>query len=330
MLRYATACMDGDEAAGRWLYLSTGRQIADAVLQVAELGLGGPARVRAMLDFASGFGRSTRFLLSAIPAERLTVCDIQAEGVAFQQATFGVDGVVSSPVPEAVDLAGPFDLVFAASFFTHAPPQLFGRWLGALEAVLADDGVLGFSTTDISTADRAAPGAEVHFGATSESAVLAAETYGTTWTSPAWVQRSLAPLQRSGDRVIRLPRGLCAHQDLWVLDRTATGASFGSFAFFPRGDVDRVQRQDQILVVGGWAEDCDPAGGRGRVRAVNQEGDELASVAVELAPGSTARWDLELEAEALDPDSLVGIEAVNRGGRSKLIGLGTLRRFAPS
>ena len=65
--------------------------------------LGSLARV---CEFACGHGRCTRMLVRDIAPERLWCSDIQADGVAFVQETFGVHGFVSRAEPELLDQRG--------------------------------------------------------------------------------------------------------------------------------------------------------------------------------------------------------------------------------
>ena len=62
--------------------------------QVVEWKFDSLEKVAAFLDFASGYGRFTRFLVQHLPADRIWVSDIQADAVAFQEEQFGVHGFV--------------------------------------------------------------------------------------------------------------------------------------------------------------------------------------------------------------------------------------------
>jgi SAM-dependent methyltransferase len=146
-----------DAEQARCGYFRSGWSIADTLSQVLAWRFGRPGPPAGggddpggpvVLDFASGYGRVTRFLLDAVPAERLWVSDILAEAVAAQRASFGVHGFVSTLRPE--DLAAPraFDAITVTSLFTHLPEERFHAWLAALWRLVRPGGVLLFSTHD--------------------------------------------------------------------------------------------------------------------------------------------------------------------------------------
>ena len=91
MLTFVASVMGSDEI-GRGLYFRSGAQLMDVVRQVVEWKFGSLEKVAAFLDFASGYGRFTRFLVQHLPADRIWVSDIQADAVAFQEEQFGVHG----------------------------------------------------------------------------------------------------------------------------------------------------------------------------------------------------------------------------------------------
>src|SRR5689334_17588766 len=69
-------------------YFSMGRDIFHTVSEIAAWRFGGFAAVRSFLDFASGYGRATRFLARAIPADRISVAEIDPGAVRFQEQAF--------------------------------------------------------------------------------------------------------------------------------------------------------------------------------------------------------------------------------------------------
>jgi hypothetical protein len=325
MLRYSVAASGGHEEAGLRLYLDKGRQIAECVLALGDLAFP-EAGSGALLDFASGFGRSTRFLVTALPAKCVTVSDVQRAGLAYQAATFGVRTLDSTLDPELFRPEASFDLVFAASFFSHVPPARFAPWLRRLAALCRDDGLVAFSTLPVS-GDQMALGGQVVHVPESESAVLTPEDYGTTWVSDRFVSDALAEARRAGDRLEVVRRGLCARQDLWVLRRgRAAVASLAGLPRHPAGQVDRVASEERDLVVEGWCED--PA----------EEGSGLAEVVLERSgappervgyPIATrrARFRFTLDRRRVGLDDLIEIVARTVKGPSSLLAAGTLRPF---
>jgi SAM-dependent methyltransferase len=215
MLGFLADSVDGDPEKARFAYFRSGLSVADALLQVLRWRF--PEGPRKVLDFASGYGRITRFLVREIPPERLWVADVYEDGVRFQEQRFGVHGVVSTVRPEDLDLEGDFDAILVTSLFTHLPEERFVAWLRALLGRLAPGGVLAFSTHDPSLLGPGAaiPASGLVFQAVSESGSLDASDYGSTWASAAFVRGALAQLSPNAS-VHRVERGLCNYQDLYM------------------------------------------------------------------------------------------------------------------
>jgi SAM-dependent methyltransferase len=145
MYGYGLDSLRGSYDAAAILYFEKGRQIADAFAAALAWRFAGrpPA---AVLDFAAGFGRSTRFLLDLLPGAEIWMSEIDPEAVAFHEEAFGIRGIVSSSDPAAFRAPRLFDAVLAASFFSHVPAERFEAWLSALWRSLAPGGLLVFST----------------------------------------------------------------------------------------------------------------------------------------------------------------------------------------
>src|SRR6478672_11455417 len=87
MLNFVASVLGSEETA-REQYFRSGAQLMEVVRQVVEWKFGSLEKVTAFLDFASGYGRFTRFLVQHMPAARIWVSDIQANAVAFQEEQF--------------------------------------------------------------------------------------------------------------------------------------------------------------------------------------------------------------------------------------------------
>src|SRR5581483_9510787 len=98
-----------------------------------------------LLDFASGFGRITRWMVSDIPARNLVVADIFPEALSFQRDLLGVRTAISSATPDLLEIGQFFDCIIASSFFSHIGPHQFPAWLDRLLGALNSDGLLVFS-----------------------------------------------------------------------------------------------------------------------------------------------------------------------------------------
>jgi SAM-dependent methyltransferase len=240
MLGFLVRSCEGDRERALYAYFQSGASVAGAMAQVLAWRFGEPGRVGRLLDFASGYGRVTRFLLRLLPAERVWVADVYAAGVSFQQRRFGVHGMVSTVRPEdfaAAAGAGTFDAILVTSLFTHLPEDRFVAWLRVLMRLLAPGGVLAFSVHDrcLLQAGEVLPPAGLLFREVSESGSLAGEDYGSTWVSEDFVRGALRrALAGTGDATAaslhRLPRGLCHFQDLYVAVPEA-GADFSDLGF---------------------------------------------------------------------------------------------------
>src|ERR1017187_7725819 len=66
-------------------YYTVGSRIFGAIKQIADWHFQGLQNVGSFLDFASGYGRSTRFLSRELPPARIWACDIYPKAVAFQK-----------------------------------------------------------------------------------------------------------------------------------------------------------------------------------------------------------------------------------------------------
>ncbi len=173
-------------------YFREGMSIAGLLEKVAAWRFGGWDGVGSVLDFAAGYGRSTRFLVEHLPPERVTVAEIQREALEFQRRELGVKTLLSTTDPEELDTSATFDLVFVASLFTHLPDHTFGKWLAKLWTLIAPGGVLVFSVHD-EAINRASVPLDDGFAfiSRSEVASLSVEEYGTTFTTAEYVRRRL-------------------------------------------------------------------------------------------------------------------------------------------
>lgn len=255
MLLFGLATYEGDWDAALAVYYRDGLAVAAAVRQILRWQAARAPGALRLLDFASGYGRVTRFLTRELPRERLWVSDIHADAVEFQIHTFGVRGLVSTAEPEAFACDERFDLVFVTSLFTHLPEPTFHGWLARLVALLAPRGLLAFSVHDESllSAAQTMPRAGFYFEARSESRSLDPGAYGSTWVTEGFV-RAAVEHSAPGAACVRLPRALGDFQDLYLvsLDPEADFASLG-FDPGPVGFLDDCAIEAGALTLRGWA-----------------------------------------------------------------------------
>jgi SAM-dependent methyltransferase len=218
MLRVLCDLAGGDRRRARSMYFDSGLALWRTLRQVVEWRFGELGRVGKLLDFASGYGRVTRFVLRDLPPQRVWVSDVVAAAVEFQRRQLGVQGFVSTARPEELVCAERFDCILVSSLFTHLPEATFAPWLRRLWELLAPGGVLGFSVHDagLLPAGRQLAESGLLFAPSSESCALPGADYGSTWVSEGFVRGALRAVAPSAS-VARVPRALANYQDLYVV-----------------------------------------------------------------------------------------------------------------
>jgi SAM-dependent methyltransferase len=276
MLEFLVSGFEGDRERGLFAYFRSGLSIADAMTQILLWRFGDFGRIERLLDFASGYGRVTRFLLRHFPkepeslAERFWISDIYADAVRFQEERFGVQGMVSTILPEDLACDERFDAILVTSLFTHLPEERFVAWLRRLLGLLRPGGLLVWSVHDESIRDPAVPMPEsgLLFQELSESNTLDTGDYGSTWVTEAFVRSALeraAEGPRAADGPVslwRAPLGLCNFQDLYVAVREE-GVDFSGltlytepFLYMERCSVSRPDTPEggpAVLELAGWS-----------------------------------------------------------------------------
>jgi SAM-dependent methyltransferase len=262
MLDFAIHLFDHDRDRALANYFQNGLEQFELVRHIARWR--GP--VRRMFDFASGYGRLTRFLVHERLADEITVCDILEGGMAFQAEQFGVRAIVSTTRPEDLVVPGRYDLIFVASLFTHLPPATFTPWLRKLAELLTPEGLLIFSVHDETIAPARVDG--IHFVANSESRVLDTNEYGSTWVTEGWVREQVAAIDPSF-AWIRLPRALADWQDVYVVSPSPIDDPRPRRT--PKGFVDQFEITEEGVRLAGWATLVDSQAGRVEVRLGERE-----------------------------------------------------------
>lgn len=283
MLDFAMKLFEHDRDAAVSNYFQNGFEQFQLVRHIAAW-RGHP---RAMLDFASGYGRLTRFLVHERLADAVTVSDILPGGMEFQAAQFGVETILSTTLPEQFPATRRYDLIFVASLFTHLPPATFTAWLRKLAALLEDDGLLIFSVHDESIAPVAVDG--IAFESYSESRVLDGNEYGSTWVTEAYVRGQVAAIDPAF-ACVRLPRALSDWQDVYVISPRAIAEPKPRRV--PKGFLDQFEVTDEGLRFSGWA----TVGGEAVERVEVRVDNELIATAREFhVRDDVASW-LQIDA----------------------------------
>jgi len=239
-------------------YFEIGSNVTDSIRQLMQWKFGRVENVHKFLDFASGYGRVTRFLVQHIAPSRLWVSDILTEAVKFQKANLGVQGFVSVSDPDQLEVADRFDCILVCSLFTHLPESTFVRWLEKLYGLLAPNGLLIISTLDeFLLGVPHSHGPMFQFERVSEIKTLDQEEYGLTTVNEHYVRAAIQQATRGTGSYFRIPRGLNRNQDFYLItaqpppDFAALRDSLG-----PQGRVDSISlAAPQLLEVAGWAFD---------------------------------------------------------------------------
>jgi SAM-dependent methyltransferase len=177
-----------------------------------------------LLEFASGYGRVTRHYQRVLPEIAVTSCDIHPEAVRFIAKHFGVEGVLSSSIPEQLNVPEEYDIVFALSFLSHMPRTSWPTWYKALLSKVKKGGIFIFTTHGwlsrkfLGFSDFDEDG--FWFAPRSEQEDLETSSYGIAATSPVFVIKQAA--KSPGGRLVCFREGYWwDHQDLYVFTREA-------------------------------------------------------------------------------------------------------------
>lgn len=247
------------------MYLDSGRRIWATLRQILAWKFGSPNWGGRVLDFASGYGRMTRHLIADVPKDSVWVSDIYAEGVAFQQREFGVNGIVSTTEPNQFPQGNQFDCILVSSLFTHLPENRFVEWLRCLGDLVKSGGLLLFSVHDMALRKGSPSQSDIEFEAMSESGSLDTREYGSTWVTENFVRSTLQAILGACP-VLRIPRGLASFQDLYAVLKEKATSSSSPFANL------RIEREAD-----GFLEHCS-WGGRRMLRLSGWAGDRVTGV----------------------------------------------------
>jgi SAM-dependent methyltransferase len=327
LIQYRDHLLGGDRGRALAVYFDSGRRAWETLAAVLRwrFGEAGPGQ---LLDFASGYGRVTRFAVLDVAPERLWVSDVSAGAVRFQERTFGVHGLVSHVDPERFACAETFDAVLVSSLFTHLPEAGFRAWFRRLFGLLRPGGVLVFSVHDeaLLPPGQELPPSGLLFDRTSEIDSLSGEHYGTAWVSEAFVRRVAGELAPEAS-LHRVPRGLLRFQDLYVaVPEPSCDFSGLSLQAGPDGFVEHCSIVAGRLRLAGWVVDRALGAAPHELRIAI--GGRLCAVVVDFEPRSQVaalfpyeqvtgygwRTEVPLSASSLDSGSLLTIEVVDASG----------------
>ncbi|MFN7960634.1 MAG: class I SAM-dependent methyltransferase [Thermoanaerobaculia bacterium] len=331
MLDFSRGLYTGAMGLGLVEYFRSGLLAHQTLCRLLAWRFGSVAATPSLLDFASGFGRTTRFLVRELAPERIAITEIKADAVEFQRQRFGVQAYLTTTSPESLPEDRQFGAVFAASFFTHLPERTFRPWLERLYRLVDDGCLFLFSTMgkELLPAGTSLPPSGIHFERVSESAVLSLDDYGTAWVSEDFVRGALAEISGGKATVAHLPRGLWHFQDLYVVVKGPADLAGLPRERGPMGYVEACGLEDSgaVLRLIGWT--ADPSspevprveatlnGGPAGSAELGPRRTDTASVG--LAEARSFEVRLRAERGLFEPDDVVLVKAIDRGGRELVL-----------
>jgi SAM-dependent methyltransferase len=232
--------LDIDRACFEYIY--SGMYMFLGIQEIVKRKWGGFEHLDSFLDFASGYGRLTRFVVRYMSPELVWVSDIKAGAMDFQQQQFNVHTVLSTTTPDDFVLSQHFNCIYVGSLFSHLPQSIFSGWLRKLYQQLAPGGILIFSTLDISLlfdSESTAPSSfenQLKTGHSKDDFIyipsseegmfhttdnpLDNQTYGITYVTESYIRNTIEQHIAPGSKLFRYPRAW--GQDIYLLTNDAS------------------------------------------------------------------------------------------------------------
>ncbi|MEL7037039.1 MAG: class I SAM-dependent methyltransferase [Cyanobacteria bacterium J06592_8] len=300
-------------------YHFNGQRIFDAVRQVVQWKFQGFNSIHSFLDFASGYGRFTRFLLQELNPQQVWISDIYENAVKFQQDTFGVHGILSTVNPADYQLNQTFDCILACSFFSHIPEKTFTNWMKTLYNLLTPEGILLFSVHD---RDLLPPESQIQsdqllFIPQSESLSLDFNEYGTSYVGEVFVRKIVENISHGEAFCYRISKGICRYQDLYLIGKQPTPEfSDLDFGHHPWGRLEYINLDSEgILTLKGSVSELNDQSKIEKI-LVSINGDLVQQIKPNLNPDSTSEysWSMQINVPNLSAQDVILIKAINSKG----------------
>lgn len=207
-------------------YFNMGHILWNTFKQMCIQQFGSLDKVNNILDFASGYGRLTRYMVLEIPSEKIWVSDIKSNAIEFSKKEFHVNGFTSTYEPEELTIPQKFDIIYVVSLFSHLPDSTFGPWLEKLYNSLSDDGILAISVHDEAMLENKLS-KEYQYHELSEEKffnylddnIQSSNTYGTMIINEAYLQRKFKKLGIENGNYARFKKQIGNHQDLYIISK---------------------------------------------------------------------------------------------------------------
>ncbi|MGB3192384.1 MAG: methyltransferase domain-containing protein [Limnoraphis sp.] len=325
-------------------YYLLGRSIIDSIRQIINTHFGSFAQVDSFLDFACGYGRSTRFLIQEIAPEKVWVSDIYANAVKFQIETFGVNGIISTREPEDYPSDKKFDCIYAGSFFSHMPQRTFTRWMQRLYDLLTPEGLLIFSVLDEAVMPshvQMLPSGIVFSTESSESQFLDRNEYGTTYVTESYIHELIGKVSQNQATIYRIKKGLSNYQDLYVVTpKKQNSLTEINFNYHPLGYLDSCElKPNGNLYLEGWAVDFNPNSQVKTIQMiVNNQLIQHCQPQIERPDlvkhfnrpeALYSGWSCEINRHQFSPEDILIIRAVNFAGLEWIIETDVVKSLIP-
>ncbi|EAW36152.1 bifunctional 2-polyprenyl-6-hydroxyphenol methylase/3-demethylubiquinol 3-O-methyltransferase UbiG [Lyngbya sp. PCC 8106] len=300
-------------------YYFNGRRIFDAVRQVVQWKFKSFNPINSFLDFASGYGRFTRFLLQEIHPEKVWVSDIYTDAVKFQQDNFGVNGIISTVNPAEYSVDQKFDCILACSFFSHIPEKTFTLWMKTLYNLINPAGILMFSVhdRDLLPSESKIQSDELLFISQSESNSLDVNEYGTSYVGEEFVYNIVNMISEGKAICYRIPQGICRYQDLYLVAKPPTPEfSTLQFSHHPWGRLEQINlTAEGRLQMSGWVSEINP---NSKIEAISVSiNNHIVQTVKPISNSpldSRLSWSIQINLSSISPQDVILIKAINTRG----------------
>jgi SAM-dependent methyltransferase len=269
------------------IYFRLGNELSRTIAQIARWRFGNQLDHVRLLEFACGYGRNVRHLVSLFPREHIFVSDIQQAAVDFNVTRFGVRGKISVHDPADLRWAERFDLIVVPSLFSHLPERTFAGWIRALYSLLTPEGLLVFSVhgTHVLGDETEVPDNGILFELKSENSVLPKDEYGMSYVTEAFVREQIRKAT-GRDSYALTKRGFWQHQDFYIISKSED-IDLASFKY-DRGLASYIDRisggSNGSIRLSGWARETRDPSAEVRVRVRLDDRHVAESVANQPRP----------------------------------------------
>mgnify|MGYP001045478467 CR=1 FL=1 len=300
-------------------YYFNGRRIFDAVRQVVQWKFKEFNQINSFLDFASGYGRFTRFLLQELNCDQVWVSDIYTDAVQFQQESFGVNGIISTVNPTDYSVNQKFDCILACSFFSHLPEKTFTLWMKTLYNLITPAGILMFSVhdRDLLPPDSKIKSDELLFIPQSESQSLDVYEYGTSYVGEEFVTQAVKNISEGEAICYRIPQGICRYQDLYLVAKPPNPEfSTLQFSHHPWGRLEQINLiAEGRLQVSGWVSEINPDSKIEAISvSVNNHSIQTVQPISNYPLDDRLSWSIQINLASVYPEDVILIKAINTRG----------------